>query len=184
MTRTGIISLIVLVIIVAAGVWYWAVYPSGGYTAEMNTASSTDEMASTTGGTTGGSPASGTATTYGQLVAQGGNYTCSLYTLQGSNQVRGTLYGSGGKTRADLVSSVNGTDVTMHVIHENGYTYTWIDGQSTGTKVAASTGPSATQPTGGVIGVADNAQVSSNCTPWVPTAAQFTLPTAIKFVAQ
>jgi hypothetical protein len=180
MTRTGIISLVVLAAIVLAGIGYWAA--SSG--APQGTLAA-DETASTTSQSGAGVPAGGT-TTLKALATQGGNYTCSLYTLASSTQVRGTLYIAGNQSRVDLVSSANGTDVTTHVIRTGGIAYSWVDGQVTGTKTAiTSSSPIVpAQPQGGVIEVSDTAQLSSNCYPWVPDASQFAPPTAITFLAE
>ncbi len=178
MTNRNIIIGVIVVLIVAAGAWYW-MSSTNTAGAPSTTASSTDTSTSAaTGGQ--GTTIAGTGTLR-TLVTQGGNYTCTLTaTTAGGGQTMGTIYSAGGKTRLDFQSTVNGQTVTIHTLRSGTTAYTWVDGQSVGTK-ATITASSAIvpQPTGGTI--SDDSQVSSECHPWSPVASDLVVPAGITF---
>ncbi|HWB34110.1 MAG TPA: hypothetical protein VG753_02215, partial [Candidatus Paceibacterota bacterium] len=178
--RNIIIAVIVIIIVVLGG--WWLLSNQGG--AGTGTGEQATSTMSTTTSQTGGTGSAGSSTTLKAVTAQGGNYTCSLYTMTTAGQTRGTIYGSGGKTRLDLTYQSNdGTSVVTHIIRNGTTSYTWVDGQTMGFKSAiTASSPVVSQPQGGVI--SDDSSVSSDCRPWVPDATQFTPPTAISFVAQ
>ena len=92
----------------------------------------------------------------------------------------GTIYSAGGKTRLDFQSTVNGQTTTVHTLRSGTTAYTWVDGQSVGTKTTITASSSIVpQPTGGVI--SDDSQVSSECHPWSPVASQLVVPAGITF---
>jgi hypothetical protein len=181
MSQRSIIATIVVIIILIAGAWYFLSYTSGAPASTSTTATTTVATTTDTGSDTSGTP---TQTTLGTIVAQGGNYTCSIQTTQNGAQTTGTIYGSGGKTRLDFVISENGVDTTTHVIRTGSTSYTWVDGQQTGTKSAITPTSPIIQPNGGVISVTDTSTLSSSCHPWVPDSTQFVPPAGISFSAQ
>jgi len=172
----GILSVIVIVVVVGLGIWYWvATAPASSQTGDQ-TASTTEQS---------GVPASGSSDLR-TITAQGGNYTCTIDNSTADGVVSGTIYGSGGQTRLDFsVRNNDGTTVMTHVIRSGGYSYTWVDGQTTGTKAAVtSSTPIISQPQGGVISVTDTSSFDSECHPWSPDVSEFTPPTGISFVLQ
>ncbi len=178
--REKIIIGVLVVLVLVAGAWYLFT-PSASPTA--NTAGS---VASSTN-TANGAPTATTAkaTTLHALTTQGGNYTCTVDTSTGDSKTSGTVYAAGGKTRLNFVSTdSHGNDTTIHIIRANGYSYTWVNGQTSGVKAAiTASGAIVKQPQGGVIAVTDTTQFSSNCHPWVPDAAEFVTPTGVIFKA-
>ena len=173
MASKNIIIGVVAVLVVAGGIWYW-VSSSGTAGTPSSTASST---------ATGTQPAAQT-TTLRALATQGGNYTCTVSTIADNGQTTGSVFTAGGKTRLDFKITLNGTDTTMHTIRTGTTAYTWVEGQSAGTKSTITTSSSIVpQPQGGVIAVNDNVQVASDCHPWSPDATKFVPPTGITFAA-
>lgn len=169
---------IAVVVIVGLGLWYvLAMPPAAPATNTQDQSATTTAQGGTT--STGGST---TTTSLRAATTQGGNYTCTLETTSSGQHTLGTLYGAGGKTRVDLSLQNNGTTVTMHIIRSNGYSYTWVDGQSVGTKMAITgASPIVAQPSGGVISVTDEAIVASECHPWLTDASVFVAPKGITF---
>jgi hypothetical protein len=185
MNRNIIIGVIVVVIIAVAAWFIFSPQASTETSSSVTSVStSTSEVASSSSPTSQGTTVQ-SAGTLRALVTQGGNYTCTLTTTaQSGNGTRGTIYAAGGKTRLDFVfQGSNGVDTTTHIIRNGTYAYTWVDGQTLGTRtpITASSPIVPEQPQGGVIAVADNLQISSDCRPWVPDASQFVPPTAITF---
>ena len=180
MSRNSIIAAVVIVII-ALGAWYWAATTPGMQGGPE--ASTTPQSASST---TSGAGTAGTSsgTTLGAVLSQGGNYTCTIESITSDQHSVGTVFGSGGKTRLDLSVQSNGTTVMTHIIRSGGYSYTWVDGQTTGIKASASTATGSQQPgQGGYIEVNDQSNVSSTCHAWSPDQTQFTPPAGITFIA-
>lgn len=118
-------------------------------------------------------------------LAKGGNYTCSIETQSETGRTTGTIYGSAGKTRLDLKTQrSDGATVTVHIIRNVGTAYTWVDGQTVGSKTSITpTSAVVPQPTGGVISVTDDSSISSDCHAWLPDQGQFTPPKEITFTA-
>jgi len=183
MNRNAIIGVVVVLLIIA-GVWYWtSTMPQSGSPSE--TASSTQEVASSTTAGSGTGTTDGTQQSLGKVLSQGGNFTCTVESISAGQHSTGTVYGSAGKTRLDFTVDVNGTTVNTHIIRSGGYAYTWVDGQSTGTKVAISTNTTAPQPgQGGYVNVDNNTNVSSLCHPWSPDTTLFVPPKGISFIAR
>ncbi len=175
-TRNTVLAVIVVLIILAGG-WYWyaSAYPNGMTADTSDTASTTDQTGATH-----------SATTLRTLASQGGNYTCSLVTTADSGKTTGTIFAAGGKTRLDFqIALADGTTVTSHTIRSGTTAYNWVDGQQVGSKSTITASSSIIpQPTGGSSTVNDEVQVDSDCHPWSPDASQFVPPTGITFVAK
>lgn len=177
MSQRAIIWTIVVVIVIIAGGWYFLSYDNVG------SPSSTADMATTTVATSTTTTTT-QATTLKALTAQGGNYTCTIDTITSGGETTGTVEGAGGKTRLDLIVAQNGENTTMHIIRNGTTSYTWVDGQQTGTEATITPTTPITPASGGVISVNDTSNVSSTCHPWIPDASQFVPPAGITFSAQ
>ncbi|HVZ76147.1 MAG TPA: hypothetical protein VG934_02655 [Candidatus Paceibacterota bacterium] len=182
--RNIVITVIVIIIVVLGGWWLISSQGAGGTGTTASSTAMGGEASSTTTGGTAGSTTAGSSESLKTVTAQGGNYTCSLYTMTDAGVTRGTIYGSGGKTRLDLTfQATNGTSVITHIIRSNGTSYTWVDGNQAGFKSSiTSSSPIISQPQGGVI--SDDSSVASDCHPWVPDTTEFVPPTQINFVSQ
>ncbi|HVV39290.1 MAG TPA: hypothetical protein VHD31_03105 [Candidatus Paceibacterota bacterium] len=179
MNRNVGIGVIVILILALGAWWFWG-SSSMNSSDTSNTASSTD-VTTGTNGTNGQTQTTSGTGTFRTLVTQGGNYTCTVMTTPTeSSRTTGTIYSAGGKTRLDLKITTNGTDVTMHTIRSGGTAYTWVDGQTKGTKSTITASSAIVpQPTGATI--SDDSEISSDCHPWSPVASQFVVPAGITF---
>ena len=182
-TRNIVIAVIVVIVLVVIG---WFIWGNGSSSWMMGSTASTTPAAQTTTDTTGGSTSTAGFKSLNDVVAQGGNYQCTIDIIDSGSRTTGTVYGTAGKTRLDLtIVAADGTNVITHIIRTGTTSYTWVDGQQTGVKASFSQGTSIVpQPSGGVATASTTGQFSSNCYPNVPNAANFVPPTGISFVAR
>ncbi len=196
-TKNIIIGIVVLALILL-GIWFFMSQgDNDGLLSGNDNSSATTTGSGGTGGTGSGSGSgsgSGTpATGSGSLksaFAQGGNYTCNITTVSGGQgqQTSGTVYASGNKTRVDFrVKASNGTVTDLYVIRDGSFSYTWVGGQTTGTKtqITASSPVVPRQPSGAGVtaDITDDSPVSWECRPWLPDTTKFVPPTSITFTA-
>jgi hypothetical protein len=178
MNRNIVIGVVIVILLVLGLWWYLSSTSMSSSTSETNNnaATSSENSSSGTTGTTAGSKS-----TLGAVLAHGGNYTCTISSTSSTGNATGVIYAAGSKTRVDFnATSQDGTSVQTHVIRDGTWSYTWVDGMTTGTKTAMTTSaPRNPQPSGGVI--SEDSSVSSDCHPWVPDATQFVPPKGITF---
>jgi len=186
MRTKNIVLTVVVIVVVVLGLW-WA--SSAGMLGSGNQASSTAQMATSTAtstastSTSGSAGATGGSTSITAIASKTNNFTCTVTAGDTSGQATGVVYGAGGKIRVDFSIPSNNGSVTSHVIRSNGYAYSWVDGQSTGTKTAISASTNVAAPgQGGVISL--DSATASECHPWSPDTTQFTPPKGITFVAR
>ena len=180
-TKNIVIAVIIIIVLVLIG---WFIWGNGSSMWMAGSNATTTPVAQTT--TTTGTQASSGFKSINDVVAQGGNYQCTIDITDSGNHTTGTVYGTAGKTRLDLtVVAENGTSVITHIIRSGTTSYTWVDGQQTGVKSTFSQGSSVVpQPNGGFSTSTASTQFSSNCYPNVPTASNFVPPTGISFIAR
>lgn len=176
--QNAIIGLIVLIVLILGG-WYFLTHPAPTVMTDASGTSTTTDS-----GTADVQNAHSVAAVE-TLATQGGNFTCSMNSIQSNSNTTGTVYASKQNVRFDLQVSQNGSRVGTHSIRSGGYIYTWVDGQTTGAKVAASASSSIIpQPEGGVVEVNLDTNSTLDCHPWIPDQSQFTPPSDIVFTAR
>ena len=113
------------------------------------------------------------------LIAKGVSQSCTY----NSDKSQGTIYMDGGKVRADIDATVGSVTEKVHMIMMNSTSYIWIDGKSTGFKMAFD--PNATPVPGASpssqSGIDPNTAMNYNCSPWLADASKFALPTGVTF---
>ena len=168
--------IIVVILLIGAGFWYMFSKTSSS-NLEDGQASNSDNNASAQTTSSKG--------TLSTLLSRAGNYTCTLDTIaEDGSKTSGTIYASGGKTRFYFkTQDANGLVTISHVIRDGAASYSWYDGQTTGIKKAITpTSPVAVaQPKGMVIMINGEAQIESECIPWIPKMSAFTPPQGITF---
>ena len=186
MTQKNIIIAVVVIAILALGSWYLIsqnATPVSTGTDVTTTVPATDGTTATPGTAT--TPAKGTGALKSAFT-QGGNYTCTLNALAADNgKTSGTVYASAGKTRTDFrAESAGGVVTELHIIRDGASAYTWISGQTTGTKTAITTASPFVprQPSGAGIAITDESSVNWDCHPWLTDKAQFVPPSNITFI--
>lgn len=114
------------------------------------------------------------------LIAQGVSQSCTY----NSDKSQGTIYMSGGKVRADINTTVGSVSEKAHMLMMNNTSYVWMDGKSTGFKMAYD--PNATpvpgaSPSTTQGGIDPNQSMNYNCGAWVTDASVFTVPAGVNF---
>ncbi len=191
MSMNAVWMWILLAVIVIGGGGWFAYSRMNADTTQVPVSENTSETTSdgsdvpATAAEQTAAPAGKGSGSLGSIYSRSGNYTCTFETLNSSVKTRGTIYVSGGKTRSDLSTSAVGITTEVHNILNGGYSYTWIAGQPTGTKTYVGTSKAAPANSTGAGFEGDlNSQISWDCHPWLTDAAQFSVPSTIKFVAQ
>lgn len=187
MTKKNILIAVVVIAILALGTWYLVsknATPISTTGTDVTTGTPADGATTVTPGTTA-TPTKGTGTLK-TAFTQGGNYTCTLNALADDNgKTAGTVYAAAGKTRTDFrAQSADGIVTELHIIRDGTSAYTWVSGQTTGTKTAiTSTSPFVPrQPSGAGIAITDESSVNWDCHPWLTDKAQFVPPSNIIFI--
>ena len=186
MTKKNILIAVVVIAILTFGTWY-LVSKNANPVSTTGTDITTgipDTAGATNPGTTA-TPTKGTGTLK-TAFTQGGNYTCTLNALATDNgKTAGTVYASAGKTRTDFrAQSADGIVTELHIIRDGTSAYTWVSGQTTGTKTAITTASPFVprQPSGAGIAITDESSVDWDCHPWLTDKAQFVPPSNITFI--
>ncbi len=186
MTQKNIIIAVIVLVIIGLGFWYFSSKNAAPTTdTDVTVGDETTDTSAT--GATAATPTKGTGTLKTAFV-QGGNYTCTLDALASDNgKTTGTVYASAGKTRTDFrAQTTDGTVAELHIIRDGTSAYTWVSGQTTGTKTAiTATSPFVPhQPSGAGIAITDESSVNWDCHPWLTDKAQFVPPSTITFIAE
>ena len=170
----------IVILIIVAGFWYMFSLAGSndkttGQATNSNAGSKTTPVKSSTSA----------VGSLGSLLAKGGNYTCTLNTLAADNsRADATVFASNGKTRFDFrTQNTIGMVTVSHTIRSGSLAYSWVDGQTKGTKTAITPKSSVpvAEPSGIVVMINDTAQIESDCHPWIPDVSQFTPPAGITF---
>ena len=164
MSTKVIVGIVAAVVVVGGGGWYVASKNAGG---EAGMGSANEERQS--------------VGTFAELRMRTGSWTCDVATMVENAESEGTVYVDSGKVRADFTSMVNGQAVVSHMIHADGYVYTWSDAYPQGMKMRIPEGEASAE--GGSTGPIDNdAQVDYDCRPGGTSAANFTPPSDVSFM--
>jgi len=137
--------------------------------------SSKTEQSNNTTNTQANSPApvASTPMSLADLANSSSSQTCTFTDASGT----GTVFVASGKVRADFSSMEAGKAVGGHMILDNGTSYLWLDGQTTGfkSKISATSNPTGQQ------GLDANQKLNYNCQSWSADASKFALPTGVTF---
>lgn len=99
---------------------------------------------------------------------------------EGSN--KGMAYVANGNMRSDFTTSVNGYNITGHMIVQNNTGYIWTDGETTGFKVILTeTQTEKAQGDNTTTHLDVNQKGNFTCSAWVVSESMFTLPANITF---
>lgn len=174
MSKTAIIGLIAVLIILAAGWYYWQ--QDGGTAFDPNRPYAISEEVGSGAATTGTTESPAQAGTLKGLLALGGAQECDITTSVGGVSTAGKVYVMGGKMRGNFTGSASGLTVRAHVLVDGVNVYTWMDGLDTGVKM-----PLTAASASGQANLDLNQQVNYTCRTWQGDAATFALPAGITF---
>ena len=163
----------VVVVVVGGGIWYATSHHAP---APVVTSATTTTQSET--GTTASESGTGTIAS---LWGMTGNLTCDVSSNTGT-PFSGKVYVSGGKVRADVnatIASMGNKQVESHMIHADGFVYSWTNLIPQGIKVPdaqATTGSNQSQ------GVSAATAITYSCLPWVADPTVFVVPTSVSFM--
>lgn len=111
------------------------------------------------------------------LFARGANLQCTFKYDDENNMTDGTVYLSGKKMRGDFSLTQNdGKIMKSHVIRDDVYGYTWLEGQEQGTKIKIETSEKKED-----LFALDDKKNNYDCKSWNVDSSLFTPPANIKF---
>lgn len=167
MNTQTIIALVIAVVVVVGGVWYFSSRgPAGAPTGEV-------------GASNNGSG------TLQSLMGLAGSMKCEVATAAGPSQSSGTVYIANGKMRGDFNSTSAATGervIESHMIRAGGFMYTWSSAAPQGVKFSEEAIASVNTQSNGKGGVDPNAQVTYSCSVWAADEALFAPPSTVSFV--
>ncbi|KND51451.1 MAG: hypothetical protein ABA06_04050 [Parcubacteria bacterium C7867-001] len=167
MNTQTIIALVIAVVVVGGGVWYFSsMGPQGVPNGEAGTSNN------------------GTGTLQ-SLMGLTGSMKCDVATAAGPSQSSGTVYITNGKMRGDFNSTSAATGeavIESHMIRSGGFMYTWSSAAPQGVKFSEEAIASASSQSSGQGSVDPNAQVTYSCSLWAADEAQFTPPSTVSFI--
>lgn len=162
MNTNTLLAVIIAIVVIGGGAWYLSTTPPPTAAPE---------------GTAG---ETGTAS-FAQFVAQGGSRSCDVTVANPTAPAQGVVYVSGSQVRADFTTqpvTAGGSSISAHMIQTDGYVYSWTDMVPQGVKVAITQGAGAAASQGFDV----NAEVSYDCSPWIPDASKFVVPSTVTFM--
>jgi hypothetical protein len=176
MNRNTIIGGIIIVILVAVGIWY--------FTATDTTYStvSTDKTSDAT------KTVPATRSTFKSIFTQSGNHQCTYEQVNPTNRSNSLVFIADGKMRGEFRTTTASGSIANIMIYNNGYLYSWKEGGSAGKKSSIKSVAELPEAipsdltSGAVYGTsADN--VSWDCHDWLKDSKVFVVPTNINFSA-
>lgn len=170
MSMNAIIGLVVAVVVIGGGAWYFSSHQSGTM--------GTPGMEASQGGVT--QPENGTLA-FKDLLLMGGSRECTVTVNTPQAPSSGTLYISGQNVRSDIVAKASGMTITAHMIKNGDYIYSWTDMINQGVKVNVAAEAQGSTSTSSHSSYDPNVQVSYDCKAWIADASKFTVPSNITF---
>jgi len=163
-----IIGVVVLVVVIAAGAWYFLsrganpAAPYVGTPAVNSNGTSLDTLAA--------------------ILASGRPVKCTVAPSADNGNMSGTFYIANGKTRGDYSVSEGAQPMSGHMIVLGDTSYSWFEGQSTGFKMTATPASgNENNPAAPSQGFDPNQKIGYDCSPWSADASLFALPANVKF---
>lgn len=170
MSTKAIIGLLVAIVVVGTGVWYFG--GKGG---------SEEDGAMMEGGEEESRMGSGT---FMDLMRLGGSFECKVSSEDPNAVSNGTVYVSGEKIRGDFTSTVDGAAYDSHFINAEGYIYTWSSAMPQGMKMAnkgmmEGEGPGKAEAPQSFD---PSVKVDYECHPWIANSGKFSPPSDVTFM--
>ena len=171
MDTKAIIGLIVAIVVIGGGAWYFSSQKSVGTSGDA-----LEQQADTMKESKG-------MGTFAELIGKVGTWKCTVRMNVAEAPSEGVAYIADGKVRADFTSKVQalgGKEVQSSMIQTDGYVYTWSNMMPQGMKMKV---PLSNDPAVSEM-VPDNytEQVDYDCGPWMMDASKFTPPAEVSFM--
>ncbi len=184
MDQNKVIGIVVVVVLVILGIWYFS--PSN--TGMTGTQDGTGAAAGATGatGNTGTTVKPAATNTFRSIFTQSGNHECLYEQVSSSSRTSSRIYIADGKMRGEFRTMTGDTSSANLMIYSGGILYSWKEGATTGRKSSIksmSELPEAIPSdltSGGGFGVSLN-NVSWDCHDWAKDPALLVVPSYVKF---
>lgn len=176
------IALIVIGLIVLGG--GYAAYRATTSTSSNATANSNAPAANRAANTSGTASFTGSAK---DLIARGEKLECTFSYDSESADTSGTMFFADGKMRGNFLMETTGQQpVTSSIIQDGTNMYSWIDGMTTGTKVALATLEDAAASANLNVNASVDTETldqdyNFSCDSWRPDTTVFTPPSDVTF---
>lgn len=166
-----LIAVVVGVVIVGGGAWYYmGQHTSGTYLYGNDSATTTSEE-----------NAQSSSGTLASLAARSGSWKCDVSSSDANSQSSGTVYVSNGKIRGDFTSQTQAGEVTSHMVSDGSYVYVWSSASgSQGFKTAVVNNPDTSSAQNEQNPY--NSNYSYSCSAWSADTSEFDLPSGITFM--
>jgi len=172
METKQLITLVVALVVVGGGVWYFSSGNPGGVPVE-------EGVVGTNTAATPATEAEGSAT-LADLMMRDGAYRCDVeLKASGGADSSGTVYIGNERMRGDFTSVMNGSTIESHMISMDGYVYTWSDMMPQGVKMQVSADGTTAGSQGGLDA---SSAVDYHCASWAIDANRFVLPDNVTFM--
>ena len=184
MNQKSIVWAVVVVIIVALGVWYFSASKSVDTTIQDMTATTS---AATTTGTSATTAAAANANTFHSIFTQSGNHECLYQQVGTSTQTSSIVRIADGKMRGEFRTTGAVSSANL-MIYSGGILYSWKEGTTVGKKSSIKSIADLPQAipddlTSGAIFGFGKESVGWDCHDWIKDANAFTIPTYVKFTS-
>lgn len=181
MNKNTLIGGIIVLVLIALGIWYISSSNTGISPTTDTTATTSD---STTGNTSGGT--TGNPNTFRSIFTQEGNNQCTYEQVEASSRSTNVIYIADGKMRGEFRTMTGNDTASSLMIYDGGFLYSWEEGKTTGKKTSLKSiadlpeAIPADISSGAIFGKSlDN--VSWDCHSWAKDAKVFVIPTYVKF---
>lgn len=163
--NTKVIGIIVAIVVIAAGVWYFTQNKGeSGETKNESLSTDAEEQLEKEN------------TSIKELMARGRDVVC---TYDSADTGRGTIYASSGRARGDFEVKTDGKTSMGHMISDETTGYFWMEGQTSGMKMMMNKTDQSSSTSN--QGVDPNKNYDFSCDPWRADASVFTPPTNVQF---
>src|ERR1700722_15566788 len=135
MNQKTLIWIVVVVVVVALGVWYFSSNTSSAPASATNVATTTTPTAPTAPTETTNQPAApapAATNSFKSIFTQSGNNECTYEEVTSAGQSSSAIYISAGKMRGEFQSTTGSVQTTDYMIYNGGYLYTWQAGMTVG----------------------------------------------------
>lgn len=185
MKQNTVIGIVIAVVVVALGVWYFSTSNTNPATGTQTDTATTSATTGTTGSSAATTPAAGSST-FRSIFTQNGNTQCDYTQTSAGMQGTSVIYIADGKMRGEFRTNTNGVAKATLMIYNGGYLYSWKEGATIGTKSSIKTIADLPEvipsdlTSGAVLGTGSN-NVGWNCHAWAKDVKLFALPSYVTF---
>jgi hypothetical protein len=170
MNTKALIGLVIALVVVGGGAWYFSQQEGSG--GPLGDGVPTGDKKDVVG--------SGSLS---DLMKRGGSSVCTVSSKDPNSVSSGKVYVAGGSVRGDFTSAVDGKSYESHFINADGYIYTWSSAMPQGMKMADDgkmmEGGTSSAPEGSVD---PSVAYDYSCDSWTGDQGMFAPPAEVTFM--